>query len=87
MSDAERLGARTPELECYRLDASLRPVDEEELKQPGRGLAVIWVAEEDAPLPAGVMPPSPPRSSSSGRNAVFFLFSYLKMIFIYDIII
>ena len=59
MSDAERLGARTPELECYRLDASLRPVDEEELKQPGRGLAVIWVAEEDAPLPAGVMPPSP----------------------------
>ena len=83
MSDAERLGARTPELECYRLDASLRPVDEEELKQPGRGLAVIWVAEEDAPLPAGVMPPSPsPQFRSRKKCRLFPVFILEKDFYI-----
>ena len=59
MPDFERRPADAAGLECYRLDTALRPVDEAELKQPGRGLSVIWTAQEDAPLPAGVMPPSP----------------------------
>ena len=65
MPKMERRPEDTAGLEFYRLDTSLRPADEAELKQPGRGLAVIWTAREDGPLPAGVMPPSPKGARSS----------------------
>ena len=59
MSEAEREGAGLPALECYQMGTALEPVEPAALSAGRRGLTVIWTAREDAPLPAGVMPPSP----------------------------